>query len=105
MQIKFRGLRTNGSGYAVGELTNFIGRPQICYETEQGWKVDNVDERTIRQFATTDSDGKEIYAGDTVIVDGELYKVKIMPVFVNEDDDTILIDEPKHFRLKEYGKR
>ena len=102
---KFRGLKSTGNGYAFGEITTFMGHPQICCDTEQGWKVDNVDERTIRQFATTDSNGKEVYAGDTVIADGELYKVKILPVFINEDDDTILIDAPEHFRLKERDNR
>ena len=106
MQIKFRGLRTNGSGYAVGELTTFIGHPQICFNTEQGWKVENVDERTIRQFATTDSNGKEVYAGEIVHAgNGEDYFVELRPVFVNVDGGETLINPPKKFWLKEYGKR
>lgn len=57
--IKFRGLRTDGGGYAYGDLTHDRGHSFI-----NDWRVL---ETSVDQFLGLDNNGDEIYEGDMLV--------------------------------------
>lgn len=105
-KIKFRG-RSFTCYPRGGFYQNIFGKTYIitgenfCYGTLE---YNGVEPESVEQYAFTDSNGNEIYTGDTVISeDGTEYTVKLVPIAENEIEYVRLDTEldNRAFELKE----
>lgn len=103
MEIKFRGRKLHTDDFYYGDFVHSV--PQSTFPgliDANGFYVSAIHPETVAQLATHDDDDAEVYTGDEVHADnGEDYRVELRPVFVNLDGGEVLLNPPKHFKLKE----
>lgn len=84
--IEFRGLRTDGKGWAYGDLLHpHQGNPDTFIAVENG-HIQPVIPDSIGQFTSLhDSNGVKVFEGDNVTINGKEYFIRFnMGVFVAE---------------------
>ena len=97
--IKFRGSDMNGH-YIFGDVVQWGGFQKVRVCSWDNGVIYDVAPDSVTQLIGTDKNNREVYEGDRVFSHGEYYKVKLLPVFINEDDDSDVVINLTDFKLE-----
>ena len=102
--IKFRGKRIDDGVLVFGNCLHQYPNGKVAISHVTKLALTFVEPGSVAQYAFTDSNGHEVYTGDTVVSeDGTEYTVKLVPIAENENEYVRLDTEldNRDFVLKE----